>query len=98
MAECFNKDHKKVLRDIDKIIERGQASFGPTPWFYEVEAKNEQNGQTYREFEMTRQGFDVLVMGWTGEKALQFKVLYVREFHAMAEALRAECGVTSQME
>lgn len=88
VAGCFNKRHDNVLRDIERIIATGVLKSEETPWFVEVAVTSSQNGQTYREFEMTREGFDILVMGWTGEKAMQFKVLYIREFHAMAEALR----------
>jgi phage regulator Rha-like protein len=36
---------------------------------------------------MTRQGFTLLVMGWTGDKAMAFKVRYIEAFDAMERAL-----------
>lgn len=39
---------------------------------------------------MTRDGFTLLVMGWTGEKALQFKLAWLDAFNKMEEELRAK--------
>ena len=38
---------------------------------------------------MTRDGFSLLAMGWTGAKALAFKVTYIDRFNAMEAALKA---------
>ena len=38
-------------------------------------------------FDMTRDGFALLAMGFTGEKALQFKVLFIEEFNRMEREL-----------
>ena len=37
---------------------------------------------------MNRDGFSLLVMGYTGHKALDFKLAYIRRFNEMEEALR----------
>ena len=37
---------------------------------------------------MNRDGFTLLVMGYTGEKAIQFKLGYIKQFNAMEKALR----------
>lgn len=36
---------------------------------------------------MNRDGFTLLVMGYTGEKAMKFKLAYIRQFNAMEKAL-----------
>ena len=36
---------------------------------------------------MNRDGFTLLVMGYTGEKAIQFKMAYIKQFNAMEKAL-----------
>lgn len=36
---------------------------------------------------MNRDGFTLLVMGYTGEKAMQFKLAYIKQFNAMEKAL-----------
>lgn len=39
---------------------------------------------------MTRDGFTLLVMGYTGELAMQFKEAYIKQFNAMETALQGK--------
>lgn len=39
---------------------------------------------------MTRDGFTLLAMGYTGEKAMQFKLAYIKQFNAMEKALQGK--------
>ena len=48
---------------------------------------NEQNGQTYPMYLMNRDGFTLLAMGFTGKKALQFKLAYIDAFNTMEAEL-----------
>ena len=86
VAEYFHKEHRNVLRNIDKLVE-GIPKNEQTPLFKEVEYIEEQNGQTYRKYIMTRDGFSLLAMGFTGKKALQWKLRYIEEFNKMESAL-----------
>ena len=91
VAEFFEKQHFHVLRDIDALISDapGAASnFGGSEY-------RDGTGRVHRCFDMTRDGFTLLVMGWTGERALQFKVRYIEAFNAMEAALKAGAPVTS---
>ena len=86
VAEYFHKEHRNVLRNIDKLVE-GIPKNEQTPLFKEVTYVEEQNGQTYRKYIMTRDGFSLLAMGFTGKKALQWKLRYIEEFNKMESAL-----------
>lgn len=68
VADFFGKRHDHVVRDIDVLVGLGVPNFGETSYVHP------QNRQTYRQFEMTRDGFTLLAMGFTGKKALQFKL------------------------
>lgn len=85
IARVFDKEHKHVMRDIREIIESdptwGQSNFGHTPYI------ESQNGQTYHEYLITRDGFTLLVMGYTGEKAMKFKKAYIAAFNEMERRL-----------
>ncbi|MBK9073333.1 MAG: phage regulatory protein/antirepressor Ant [Myxococcales bacterium] len=85
IAAFFGKRHDHVLRDIGNLIaaepQLGLANFGETPY---VEASN---GQTYRMYEMDRDGFTLLAMGFTGTKALKWKLRYIEAFKAMEAEL-----------
>ena len=51
--------------------------------FYGTKWANEQNWQEYPEYLMNRDGFSLLAMGFTGKKALEWKVKYIQAFNAM---------------
>lgn len=90
VAEKFGKQHKNVIRDIRDIIAQagGMLKNEQTPMFTESTYTNEQNGQTYPQFLITKDGFALLAMGFTGKKALQFKLKFIDAFNRMEDALR----------
>lgn len=87
IAAVFEKRHDNILRDI-----RGMLKIEHTPqtWFIKHEYINEQNNQTYEEYLLTKDGFTLLAMGLTGEKALVFKIAYIEQFNAMEKTLADE--------
>lgn len=88
VAEHFEKRHDHVIRDIETII-GGLPKIGDTPqMFYKTTYIHEQNGQTYPMYLMNRDGFSLLVMGFTGAKALEWKVKYINAFNEMEKALK----------
>lgn len=86
VAECFNKSHQHILRSVRGIMsdtgEWGASNFGQTPYV------DPQNGQTYQMYELTRDGFALLVMGFTGKKAMEWKVKFLAAFNAMEAQLK----------
>lgn len=88
VAEFFEKQHGHVLRDIDALIREApeaQSNFGEG--FYTLPSTGSQQ---HRCFNMTRDGFTLLAMGFTGAKALQWKLRYLEAFNAMeTELLKA---------
>ncbi len=89
VAVNFEKRHDHVLRDIDEILVN-------LPKFGEIDPRGYFLGSTYLdsrnraypEYLLTRDGFTLLTMGWTGEKAMQFKLAYINEFNRMEQALK----------
>jgi len=85
IAAHFGKQHKHVLRDIDKALENlgdfGRSNFGPSSYL------NEQS-KTQRCFHLTRDGFTIIAMGFTGPDAMEWKVKYMTAFNAMEAELR----------
>ena len=86
IAESFEKRHDHVMRGIEDIL-RGLPKNGDTPMFYKTEYTHEQNGQTYPMYLMNRDGFSLLVMGFTGKAALEWKLKYIQAFNAMEKKL-----------
>lgn len=87
VAETFEKDHRHILRDIDNLKEGVQ---NWTDLFYEDSYTHPQNKQRYRQVIMNRDGFTLLAMGFTGKRALQFKLKYISAFNKMEAAIRSE--------
>ncbi len=85
VAEFFGKEHKNVLRDIENI---GCSENFRKLNFELSEYKVNSNNKTYHEYNMTRDGFTLLVMGYTGEKAMQFKEMYINAFNEMEKELK----------
>ena len=85
VAETFGKRHDHIIRDIENLL-LGIPQNGET-YFYKEEYTNEQNNQKYPMYYMNRDGFTLLVMGYTGEKAMKFKLAYIKQFNAMEKAL-----------
>lgn len=89
VAEHFGKRHDNVMRDIENII-GGLLKIEdthPTEMFYLESYTNEQNGQKYLQYLMNRDGFSLLVMGFTGKQALEWKIKYINAFNEMEKEL-----------
>jgi Rha family phage regulatory protein len=87
IAENFGKEHRNVMRDIENLMSEGVLKNEQTPMFYKTEYTHEQNGQTYPMYLMNRDGFSLLVMGFTGKAALEWKLKYIQAFNEMEKKL-----------
>ena len=86
VAETFGKEHNHVLRDIRELEcpdEFRQSNFGQI--YYE-----DKYGRKQKAYAITRDGFTLLVMGYTGEKAMKFKEAYIKQFNAMERMLQGK--------
>lgn len=86
VAEKFNKDHKHVLRDIKNLIVQ---NWTVKNMFEEKEYLSER-GRKYPEYEMNRDGYSLLVMGFTGIEALEWKVKFIEAFNKMEDHIRKQ--------
>lgn len=82
VAEHFEKEHKTVLRSIHEIL---AAQNRAARFFYETTYEN--RGKQYPMYLMNRDGFLLLVMGFTGKAALEWKMKYIDAFNAMEKQL-----------
>lgn len=98
VAKEFGKSHDNVLKAVRSLISEGVVKNNETPMFEEAEYKNEQNGQSYPMFVMNRDGFTLLAMGFTGKKAMQFKLAYIEAFNKMEDEIRKSSKPMSQLE
>ena len=83
IADHFGKQHKDVLENIHNIL---AAENSATKFYQETTYQN--RGKDYKEYLMNRDGFSLLAMGFTGKKALQWKLKYIEAFNEMEETLK----------
>ena len=91
VAKAFGKKHCDVLRKIEEICTQVPDSFGERNFaLLEKEVKSNLGNGTYKTnlYELTKDGFILLVMGFTGKNAMSIKIAYINAFNAMAEKLR----------
>lgn len=92
VAEVFEKRHDKLISEIERmyfnLTDKGCAQNGGDPLFIKTEYIHEQNHQKYPMYLMTRDGFSLLAMGFTGEKALKWKLQYITAFNEMENELK----------
>jgi len=86
IARDFDKGHREVLRAIDNIVSGGVVQ-NSASLFHETTYVHEQNKQEYRQYLMNRDGFTLLVMGFTGRKAMEFKMQYISAFNEMEKQI-----------
>ncbi|PCP68828.1 phage regulatory protein, partial [Enterococcus faecalis] len=91
VAEVFGKEHKVVLKAIDEIKQGVAQNYADL--FYEDTYIHPQNKQSYRQVIMNRDGFTLLAMGFTGQKALKFKLKYIEAFNQMEELLKTQSNL-----
>lgn len=85
VAEKFGKNHKDVLKRIENQMhllpaEFNERNFAPVEY---LDAK----GEARAAYEMTRDGFTIIVMGMTGAAAMEWKVRFIQAFNMMEAEL-----------
>ncbi len=88
IAEHFEKNHRDVIRTIENLLNDMGSAQNCAHLFIETTYQNEQNKQWYKEYLITRDGFSLLVMGFTGKKALAWKLKYIEAFNKMEAAIK----------
>lgn len=80
VAGHFQKQHKDVLKAIRELIakddEWGKRHFTPFK-------TKDLTGESTSHYDMSRDGFSVLAMGFTGDKAFKWKIKFLAAFNEM---------------
>ena len=96
VAEHFDKQHFHVIRDIEDVIAQvletsEKSKTGCTENLFkksEYSYANNLGAQVKKPmYYLSEQGFTLLAMGYTGAKAMQFKLAYMAAFEKMRDAL-----------
>lgn len=84
IAEVFGKRHSDVLNSIKSL----KCSEEFTERNFSLSEYIDTTGKSNPMYNITKDGFVFLVMGYTGEKACQFKELYIKRFNEMEQQLK----------
>lgn len=87
VADVFGKLHKNILQSIENLKQDLPQKF--TELNFQPSKYKDNTGRECPMYLLTRDAFTLLVMGFTGKKALQFKLAYIAEFNRM-QALLSE--------
>ena len=110
VAEVFGKEHRNVLRDIREIVEQLEEqgrNFEQSSYLNERARLKIERGSNFIqttyldsqnqgrvEYLLTRDGFSLLAMGFTGREALKWKLKFLETFNAMEKALLAQATLS----
>lgn len=89
IADYFGKRHDTVIRTIRKL---GCSSEFNRHNFVEI-TYIDTRGRKQPEYLMTKDGFTILAMGFTGAKAMQFKEAYIKAFNKMEGLLKGNTTI-----
>ena len=90
VAKAFGKEHKNVLARIEEIRAQVPDFFGKLN-FKPIEKERKNNlGFILKDkaYELTKNGFMLLVMGFTGKSAMAVKIAYITAFDTLADKLK----------
>ncbi|MFR0523751.1 Rha family transcriptional regulator [Ligilactobacillus salivarius] len=86
LAEAFEKEHGKVIRSIEQKI--NEAKNGLVKNMFAEATYTDKKGEQRKMYYLNRDGFTLLAMGFTGSKAMEFKLKYIDAFNKMEEQIR----------
>jgi Rha family phage regulatory protein len=90
IAEIFEREHKHVLESVRKITEpKNGLSEKFAKLNFMLSEYKDSTGRKLPEYYLTRDGFVMLVMGFTGKKAMEFKEAYINKFNEMEKYISA---------
>ena len=95
VAEYFGKKHQHVMEKIRKLLDELPSEWGVSNFrqssYFNVQGKEQPC------YEMTKDGFTLLAMGFTGKKAIEFKLNYINAFNTMIEIIQNQ-GISLQQQ
>lgn len=90
VAEVFGKEHKNVIQNIKNLIENSTAENSALLKMFAEDSYTASNGKKNKMYIMNRDGFTLLAMGFTGSKAIEFKLKYIEAFNQMEQQLKEQ--------
>ena len=80
VTKQFNKKHKNVLQRITNLTKKGRLKIQPSYYL-------DKQGKKQKYYVLDRKSFSIVVLGFTGEEAENFRVEYIEQFEKIADEL-----------
>lgn len=93
VAEIFQRRHDDVVRSVEKLIERNEEASKDIRTFSDISKQfiktryKDEQGRMQTKYLLNRDGFALLVMGFNGRKAHEWKLKYIDAFNQMEKLL-----------
>ena len=95
VAEYFGKKHQHVMEKVRALLAEIPSDWGVSNFrqssYFNLQGKEQPC------YEMTKDGFTLLAMGFTGKKAMEFKIDYINAFNQMADFILSD-GINLQQQ
>ena len=95
VAEYFGKKHQHVMEKVRALLAEIPSDWGVSNFrqssYFNLQGKEQPC------YEMTKDGFTLLAMGFTGKKAIEFKINYINAFNEMADFILSD-GINLQQQ
>lgn len=85
IAKVFEKRHDNILKAVDNLPDDEFKSEN-----FKFDSYFDKKGEQRRKANLTRDGFSLLVMGFTGEKAYRWKIEFIKAFNMMEAKLKRQ--------
>lgn len=86
VAAMFRKEHKNVLRSLEKLLPALKADAFDRLNFEPI-SYTDESGRRQPEYRMTKDGFMVLAMSLNGPEAVRWRLAFIRAFNALDKAV-----------
>jgi len=83
----FEKQHKDILLKIRELINKLTAEEFSVKNYFIDGSYVSKNGRLYGRYIITKKGFDLLALSFTGKKTFKYKVWYIETFDKMSEKI-----------
>lgn len=82
LSKVFEKDHRNILRTINNLLDDDFTKLN-----FALSEYTDSTGRKLPCYNLTRDGFSLLVMGFTGQKAYKWKIEFIKAFNLMEAEL-----------
>lgn len=92
LAELMDVEHRFLTRNIESKLEMmvGDEDFEVVNGYFAESTYMDSYGRSYKSYNITRKGCDVLANKMQGKKGMKFTVAYVEKFYIMEQELKTK--------